>query len=275
MGYALRTGIHNAIFRVFICNARNALENEGCKWWCEEMNLLFYGPDPAVNAREARKALGAAVVPVLSTTASDGTAPLFYERRFRTHYEYDFNLVYNAAALRTCIDNITAVARLRRIDGCPLNVVLFNLQALGVDDRAYIKTLVDDYSDRTRFLITTTSFSAAPRGIVGICLPVRVPAPLPCTQELEAALMRVLASRQPRKEARALAYACCNNGTPLALLCRAAEELGGDIAMITACESMARRCKRDVMAWEALLNGLLAQVQKGVRGRRTHKGHAG
>lgn len=240
------------------------------------MNLLFYGPDPAANAGEARGAVGAtAAATATAATAPDGTAPLFYERRFRTHYEYDFNLVYNAAALRTCLDNLTAVARLRRIDGYPINVVLFNLQALGAEDRVYIKTLVQGFSDRTRFVITTTTFSAAPRGIVGLCLPVRVPAPAPCTRELEAALLRVLASRQPRKEARALAYACCNNGTPLALLCRAAVELGGNPAMAATCEALAHRCKRDVMAWEALLNGLLAQVQKGVMGKCTHGGHAG
>lgn len=231
-------------------------------------NTLFYGPDESKNGAEARRAIGD---PVLLPPSQQHEA-LFYERRSRSHFEYDFALVYNAAALRECINSVTAVACLRRIDGRPLDMLLLNVQALPPEERPYVKTLVDSFSDRTRFVLPTTSFAAVPRGLSALCTPVRVPATPPDTTALRAALADVLAARQPRKAARAFAYACCNAGTPLALVGRAVVELGGDelCGPAAQCERLAGRIRRDIVAWEALLNGFI--VKMGVRTSR-HGGH--
>ena len=230
-------------------------------------NTLFYGPDERTRA-EARRVIGDPVLLPPSQPDGGGSSSLFYERRSRSHFEYDFALVYNAAAMRECINSVTAVACLRRIDGRPLDMLLLNVQALMPDDRPYIKTLVDAYSDRTRFVLTTTSFAAVPRGLSALCTPVRVPAPPPDTSAIRTALLDVMAARQPRKAARAFAYACCNAGTPFALVARAVVELGGSEMCEPAaqCERLAGRIRRDIVAWEALLNCLL--MQTGVRPSR-------
>lgn len=223
-----------------------------------EGNTLFYGADDVKNGVEARKAIGN---PVLFPSPHHEGA-LFYERRSRSHFEYDFALVYNAAAMRECINSVTAVACLRRIDERPLDMLLLNVQALPPDERPYIKTLVDSFSDRTRFVLTTTSFAAVPRGLSALCTPVRVPSSPPDTGALRTALMDVLAARQPRKAARAFAYACCNAGTSLALVGRAIVELGGsDMCEPAAqCERLSGRIRRDIVAWEALLNGFILKM---------------
>jgi len=229
-----------------------------------ECNTLFYGADDAKNGAEARRAVGNPVL--LPPHQADGG--LFYERRSRSHFEYDFALVYNAAAMRECINSVTAVACMRRIDRRPLDMLLLNVQALPPDERPYLKTLVDAYSDRTRFVLTTTSFAAVPRGLSALCTPVRVPSTPPDTGALRAALVDMLAARQPRKAARAFAYACCNAGTPFALVARAVVEMGGSVMCEPAaqCERLAGRIRRDIVAWEALLNGFILKM--GVRTSR-------
>ena len=91
------------------------------------------------------------------------------------HHEFDFAISYNSATTTELIDRVTQLSGFRRIEGKKHIIFLHNIDILTNLQINRFKSTVQNYSDRTCFIITTTKLAKMPLSIQYSCAVIRCP----------------------------------------------------------------------------------------------------
>ena len=256
-------------------------------------NVLLYGHDRhAMHAvvSELLRGLNHGKPPYMSTeSVSKDNA---FVRVSAFHHEFDFARAYNSAAVAALVARVLELAKLRRLGGKRHIVFLRNLDGLSGPHVAKLASAVQQFSDRTCFVITTTKISRVPPTMRYSCVPTRCPSTGACADDdnvVARTLKKVFAHLLKKngavgkqvavaKALREVSYSCLGANVRLAYVAgaslRALVDLGAsDDLLATVAETFAvheaasHHARREVLAWE----GAFLQVVAAIVGRPPSK----
>lgn len=143
------------------------------RWW--EVNTLLYGSDlnqiyqvvkQSILLLNQGKSLHASMQSIQNGNA--------YVRSTKIHQEFDFSACYNVAAIAACIAQVRNIASYKRIDAKRYVLFLHAINNLGVNFINQLKSIVELFSDRTCFVLTTSNVGSVPKSLLFNCTPLRV-----------------------------------------------------------------------------------------------------
>ena len=225
-------------------------------------NLLFYG----YNANLLYQRIHAHIVATygqLRVSNQSLGASAIQVKTSSCHHEFDCVTCLNSQAVVDMLAMIKDVVRLKRIDAQPHSVVILNIHVLKQTQMQFLKSLINMYSDRTIFLMSTRSVSQLPRGIVFNALNVRCHSPQCQTdlghfgKKVDDLLDSCIKGSLDMKRARQFAYTCIGFNVSYEFFAKAVIARLADtehiVAVVAACaenDLLVRKIKKDVMIWE-------------------------
>ena len=142
------------------------------EWWTD--NILLYGCErnhmyniviELIKHKNNGKMPHISVEHVNSNNSMIRVSPL--------HHEFDFAISYNSATTNELIERVTQLSSFRRIQGNKHIIFLHNMDVLTSVQINRFKSTVQNYCDRTCFIITTTKLAKMPFSIQYSCTLVR------------------------------------------------------------------------------------------------------
>lgn len=232
-------------------------------------NALLYGSDLNTMYHKVQKMIqpGNKPLHVTVTPIQGGNANV---RSTTQHQEFDFSACYNVAAIASCVAMVHEIASHRRYGGIKHKLFLHAINCLNQSHMYHLRAVVERYSDRTCFILTTTKLSQVPRSLLFACTPLRVPSHPPKLSEdlLDNWLMAMIKTMKttPRGKLtdlmikfRDFAYTCIGFNVSFSFVAKRLIDILQDTDMnvihqvigICARNEAAICCmKKDVLAWE-------------------------
>lgn len=196
------------------------------------------------------------------------------------HHEFDMSCCYNSNSSHEYVNYIKYIASLNRIDNMKHMICIHNVQLMKPSQMSVLKLMIQDYSDRTFFVITSSKISSIPKSILSQCIMIRCSGNQlfdASTSKLEKPLQSILSNAKDTEKARDFAYLCMTYNISFPFFSYAVirvvkgmfpnniDNVMPDVVSILANnEANILKVKKSIMVWEQTLFELMHFIQQQV-----------
>lgn len=239
-------------------------------------NYILHGNDPASlfsKCTEIRKSIFPSTRSKINVQEVPNTNGSMMST---THFHHEFDMIccYNSNSSTEYLNYIKHISSMNRIDNSKHLICIHNIHLMKPSLLATLKLMIQHYSDRTFFILSTSNISSIPLNIRSQCILIRCPGYQLTdidTSQIKKALHWLL-DHKSQEKAREIAYTFVMYNMSYTLFAmviidvckeRGFEYMHEIVQMLAENELSALKIKKNVMAWELTLYQLMEKFRRG------------